>query len=118
MNLNELCLPDGRIFSPYLACMLKGVLHDAIEKAMDEVDGELISVVKYNEIDTSQIGQQEITYTLKDKAGNETKQTMVVDVVKYFKNKIFSPTQVQPEIVKNPEDITVLVNKVHQLPQD
>lgn len=32
MNLNELCLPDGRIFSPYLACMLKGVLHDAIEK--------------------------------------------------------------------------------------
>ena len=36
MNLNELCLPDGRIFSPYLACMLKGVLHDAIEKAMDE----------------------------------------------------------------------------------
>ncbi|KXU52198.1 MAG: M15 family metallopeptidase [Longibaculum muris] len=89
-----------------------------IEKAMDEVDGELISVVKYNEIDTSQIGQQEITYTLKDKAGNETKQTMIVDVVKYFKNKIFSPTQVKPEIVKNPEDITVLVNKVHQLPQD
>ena len=36
MNLNELCLPDGRIFSPYLVCMLKGVLHDAIEKAMDE----------------------------------------------------------------------------------
>ena len=37
MNLNELCLPDGRIFSPYLACMLKGVLHDAIEKAMGNV---------------------------------------------------------------------------------
>ena len=36
MNLNELCLPDGRIFSPYLACMIKGVLDREIEKSLSE----------------------------------------------------------------------------------
>jgi len=36
MNLNELCLPDGRIFSPYLACMIKGVLDREIEKSLSK----------------------------------------------------------------------------------
>ena len=36
MNLNELCLPDGRIFSPYLACMIKEVLDREIEKSLSE----------------------------------------------------------------------------------
>lgn len=88
-----------------------------VEKAEDENDGNLISTVNYDEIDTSKVGQSEITYTVKDKSGNESKQTLIVDVVKYFKNGIYSPLNVTPDTVENPEDITVLVNKVHQIPE-
>lgn len=88
-----------------------------IQKAIDEVDGELVSEVKYNEIDTSKIGKQEVQYTLKDKSGNEVQQKLIVDVVKYYKDNIFSPLNVEPDTVENPEDITVLVNKLHQIPK-
>ena len=88
-----------------------------IQKAIDEVDGELVSEVKYNEIDTSKIGKQEVQYTLKDKSGNEVQQKLIVDVVKYYKNNVFSPLNVEPDTVENPEDITVLVNKLHQIPK-
>lgn len=88
-----------------------------IEKAVDEVDGDLISAVQYNEIDTSKLGQSQIKYTVKDESGNESIQTLTVDVVKYFKNGIYSPLNVTPDTVENPEDVTVLVNKVHAIPE-
>lgn len=88
-----------------------------VQKAEDEVDGDLISKVQYNEIDTSQIGQSKVKYQVKDEAGNESQQTLIIDVVKYFKNSIYSPLDVTPDTVKNPEDVTVLVNKVHQIPE-
>lgn len=88
-----------------------------VQKAVDEVDGDLVSAVQYNKIDTSKIGQSTINYTVKDESGNESQQTLIVDVVKYFKNQIFSPLNVTPDTVKNPDDVTVLVNKVHQIPE-
>ena len=88
-----------------------------IQKAIDEVDGDLISAVQYNEIDTSKTGQYEVQYTVKDESGNESKQTLLVDVVKYFQNGIFSPLGVKADTVDNPEDVTVLVNKLHQIPE-
>lgn len=88
-----------------------------IQKAIDEVDGELISEVKYNDIDTSKVGKQEVQYTLQDKSGNKSTQTLIVDVVKYYKNNVFNPLDVEPDTVDNPEDVTVLVNKLHQIPK-
>jgi len=73
--------------------------------------------VQYNEIDTSKTGQYEVQYTVKDESGNESKQTLLVDVVKYFQNGIFSPLGVKADTVDNPEDVTVLVNKLHQIPE-
>ena len=71
-----------------------------IQKAIDEVDGDLISAVQYNEIDTSKTGQYEVQYTVKDESGNESKQTLLVDVVKYFQNGIFSPLGVKADTVQ------------------
>ena len=88
-----------------------------VQKAVDEVDGDLVSAVQYNEVDTSKVGQSQIQYTVKDESGNESQQTLIVDVVKYFKNGIYNPLNVTPDTVKNPDDVTVLVNKVHQIPE-
>ena len=89
-----------------------------IQKAEDDVDGDLKSKVTYNEINTNKVGKNEVIYRVKDQAGHESQQTLVIDVVKYFKNGIYSPLGIKTETVKNPEDVTVLVNKVHQIPKD
>lgn len=73
---------------------------------------ELENVI-YNEIDTSKVGTYTIEYSLEDKT-----DSLIVDVVKMFDGNIFSPLGITPDTVDNPEDITVLVNKVNQIPED
>lgn len=89
-----------------------------VHQAFDEVDGDLMSQVSYNEIDTSQVGQYQVLYSVKDKANHEVKQKLIVDVVKYYEDGIFSPIGVAFDTVENPDDITVLVNKKHAIPEN
>ncbi len=88
-----------------------------VQKAIDEVDGDLISEITYNQIETSEVGQYEVVYKLSDHAGNQTEKKLIIDVVHYFDNGVFSPVGVVAETVENPEDITVLVNKLYAIPE-
>lgn len=87
-----------------------------ISTAKDKEDGDLISKVIYNKIDTSEVGSYQVNYSLKDKDDNEVKKTLKIDVVHFYKDNVFSPLEVTPDTIKNPEDVTVLVNKVNQIP--
>lgn len=87
-----------------------------VSQAEDDVDGD-VSSLQYTEIDSSKIGTYTVEYSAKDKAGNEAKKTLVIDIVKMFDNDIYSPNGIEPTTVENPEDITVLVNKVNQIPE-
>lgn len=49
-----------------------------IIEATDNVDGDLTSFVEHNEIDTTNIGEYEIEYKVKDSSENETKQILKV----------------------------------------
>ena len=69
--------------------------------------------VQYNIIDTSKIG----TYVIHYKYHNDS-EDFIVDVVKMYKNKIFNPIGIKTNIIKNPKDITVLVNKLNQIPDN
>lgn len=72
-----------------------------------------MSKISYTRIDTSQIGTYHIDYQL-----GQIKKTLIVDVVEMYENYIYNPEGIQPEIINNPDQITVLVNKTHQLPQN
>ncbi len=85
--------------------------------AKDNEDGDLKSKVKYKTIDSSQVGSNQIEYSLKDTDGNEVKKILKVDIVDFYENNIYSPLDVTADIVKNPEDVTVLINKVNQIPE-
>ena len=51
--------------------------------AIDELDGDLTDKVKVtNKVDTSKIGDYEVIYEVKDKAGNKTKEVRKVKVEK------------------------------------
>lgn len=51
-----------------------------IVEATDNIDGDLTSKVEHNVIDTSEVGEYELEYKVKDKAGNESKQVINVIV--------------------------------------
>ena len=70
--------------------------------------------IQYNSIDSSQLGTYQVVY--KEADSNE-KQTLTIDIVKMYKNGIYSPKSIQATTIKNPEDITSLVNKTHQIPK-
>lgn len=89
-----------------------------IKEATDNKDGNIKEKVQYNTIDTSKIGKYNIDYILTDQAGNTTKKTLIIDVVTYINEELYNPEDIDADIVKNPEDITVLVNKVNALPSD
>ncbi|MCD7809940.1 MAG: M15 family metallopeptidase [Erysipelotrichaceae bacterium] len=90
-----------------------------ILSASDNEDGDnMIDEVTYNEIDTSEISNQIITYTLSDNAGNTTTQQLIVDVVEYLNDTYFNPETCVGEEVVDPTDITVLVNKLHYINED
>ncbi len=89
-----------------------------VEKSTDNQDGDMKDKVKYNEIDTSKAGQYQIEYTVQDQAGNETKKTLTVDVVHFINENLYDPEDIKATVVDNPDDVTVLVNKAYQLPED
>lgn len=73
--------------------------------------------IQYTPIDSSKLGTYEVQYTKTYDDGQKEVQKLTIDVVRMYKNGIFNPVDVQPETVQNPEDITVLVNKTHQIPE-
>lgn len=87
-----------------------------VEKAYDAQDGDLKKSVTYTDVDTSMVGKKTVRYTVKDQAGNQSQQDLIVDVVEYV-GDLINPVTAQADIVKNPDDITVLVNKLHEIPQ-
>lgn len=54
---------------------------DYVESVIDKVDGNLIDELKYEEIDTSIVGEQSIVYSVNDKSGN-TSQAILKVIVK------------------------------------
>lgn len=69
--------------------------------------------VKYNQINNNKVGTYNVEYSY-----NGKKQTLIVDVVKMYKNNIYSPVGIKAKVVSNPDDITVLINKVNEIPKD
>ena len=55
-------------------------LKDYIEKAEDNIDGNLVQKVDYNQIDTSKPGNHVVTYSVKDKAGNYASAEMSINI--------------------------------------
>ena len=55
-------------------------LKDYIEKAEDNIDGNLVEKVDYNQIDTSKPGNHVVTYSVKDKAGNHVSAEMSINI--------------------------------------
>lgn len=51
-----------------------------VVEATDDVDGDLSSKVEHNVIDTSEVGEYELEYKVKDNAGNEAKQKLEIIV--------------------------------------
>lgn len=47
-----------------------------VVSAVDNVDGDITNKVKFNTIDTSQIGTYEIEYSVEDNAGNKTSKIL------------------------------------------
>lgn len=43
-----------------------------IKEAMDDKDGDLSGKVNFNKIDANEVGEYEVYYRVKDKAGNES----------------------------------------------
>lgn len=87
-----------------------------VDKAYDKKDGDLIKQVNYTTIDTSTVGKKTIHYDVKDQAGNQSQTDLIVDVVEYF-GDLINPVTAQADIVENPDDVTVLVNKLHEIPE-
>ena len=49
-----------------------------VVSAEDDKDGDLKDKVKYNEVDTNQVGDAVITYSVEDKAGNVARKSLTV----------------------------------------
>ena len=75
--------------------------------------GDHIQNVQWETIDTSQRGTYDVVYKL-----GEQQQVLTVDIVRMYDHGIFHPEDVKPTIVNNPDDVTTLVNKIHQLPEN
>lgn len=88
-----------------------------LKTASDKEDGDMISKVQHTDIQTSQKGSYQVDYSLKDSDENEVKKALKVDVVKIDKEGVYNPLDITPDTVENPNDITVLVNKVNQIPK-
>lgn len=87
-----------------------------VEKAYDRQDGDVTDHISYNEIDTSSVGKKTVHYKVTDQAGNQSQKDLIVDVVEYVEDLI-NPITGKADIVENPDDVTVLVNKLHEIPK-
>ena len=81
-----------------------------VEKAYDRQDGDVTDHISYNEIDTSSVGKKTV------QAGNQSQKDLIVDVVEYV-GDLINPITAKADIVENPDDVTVLVNKLHEIPK-
>lgn len=88
-----------------------------IVKAEDDIDGDLSENVMVT-LDTSNPREYVASYSVEDKAGNKTEQKLYINRVTMFEDDIYDPNSIDPLTVKDPNDITVLVNKTHQIPTD
>lgn len=77
------------------------------------IDCKAKNEVEYNTIDSLHYGTYNVVYQY-----HSYKKILQVDIVEMYENGIFNPETLQSDIVENPEDITVLVNKIHSIPQD
>lgn len=77
--------------------------------ATDNFNQDLTNKLEMDEVDTSEVGVQNIQVWVKDSNNNEAKVTIQLEVKK--KN-----TSTGKIIVSNPNDVGVLVNKTHFLP--
>lgn len=75
-----------------------------IKEAMDDKDGDLSEKVNFNKIDANEVGEYEVHYRVKDKAGNESSATLKVVVKEKEKPK----EKPKEEVVEQP---------VQQVPQ-
>lgn len=87
-----------------------------VEKAYDRQDGDVTDHIIYNEIDTSSVGKKTVHYKVTDQAGNQSQKDLIVDVVEYV-GDLINPITAKADIVENPDDVTVLVNKLHEIPK-
>ena len=87
-----------------------------VEKAYDRQDGDVTDQISYNEIDTSSVGKKTVHYKVTDQAGNQSQKDLIVDVVEYV-GDLINPITAKADIVENPDDVTVLVNKLHEIPK-
>lgn len=90
---------------------------DYIKSATDEEDGDLKEKVEVGKVDTSQVGQQTVEFKLTDSDDNSVSQKLKIDVVHFFKDGIYNPEDVDVEVVKDPNDVTVIINKLYELPK-
>lgn len=87
-----------------------------VEKAYDRQDGDVTDQINYNEIDTTSVGKKTVHYKVTDQAGNQSQKDLIVDVVEYV-GDLINPITAKADIVENPDDVTVLVNKLHEIPK-
>lgn len=87
-----------------------------VKKAYDRQDGDVTDHISYNEIDTSSVGKKTVHYKVTDQAGNQSQKDLIVDVVEYV-GDLINPITAKADIVENPDDVTVLVNKLHEIPK-
>lgn len=87
-----------------------------VEKAYDRQDGDVTDHISYNEIDTSSVGKKTVHYKVTDQTGNQSQKDLIVDVVEYV-GDLINPITAKADIVENPDDVTVLVNKLHEIPK-
>lgn len=69
-----------------------------IKEAMDDKDGDLSGKVNFNKIDANEVGEYEVYYRVKDKAGNESSATLKVIVKEKEKPK----EKPKEEVVEQP----------------
>ena len=93
-------------------------LEQYIDQAIDEVDGDLTQQVTYvDTINAQKAGTYEVIYTVSDRSGNTGSASLVVDITTFY-DEYFDASVLKPEMVEDPNDIHVLVNKTHALSSD
>lgn len=90
--------------------------------AQDVHDGDVSEFIKVTgEVDTSQKGSYNITYSVIDQAGNKSEHVLKVnikdeaDLVASQEDMYGDPREITPKII-DPNNISVLVNKHHAIP--
>lgn len=85
--------------------------------ANDNFDKNMKDKIKCDTtLDTTKVGEHNLVYYVEDSSGNKTEFQVAINVKAKPKQQITSSTNTTKQIVQNPNDITVLVNKNYALP--